>query len=158
TGHAVSLAFGAIAGLILTGGASSWYYFATDDATRGAFVSPMAMPYFVGANLGLLLQLLAWLGMARRGQLRVPQLLLSSVGLTLTVIGMTVCREAVRIATLGPERFQGQYPTHAEAFAKGGLPLFLFFFAINGVLTFLVFWLVRTRTRPMTTHAPFPEN
>jgi hypothetical protein len=145
TGHAGSLALGAIVGLALTGGASGWYYLATDDATRGAFVSLLAAPYFVVANLGLALQVLGWLWIARTGQLHVRQLLMVSMGLTMTVSGMTVCREAVRIAALGTERFQAHYPIHEEAFAKGGIILFLLFFAINGALTYFVFWLVRNR-------------
>ncbi|MGL6073538.1 MAG: hypothetical protein ACRC8S_05170 [Fimbriiglobus sp.] len=145
TGHAASLALGAIMGLVLTGGASCWYYLATDDATRGAFVSPLALPYFIMANLGLGLQILAWLWLARTGQLRVWPLILASSGLMFTVSGMTVCREAVRIAALGTERFEAHYPIHTEAFAKGGIVLFLLFFAINGALTYFVFWLVRNR-------------
>jgi len=143
TGHPGSLARAAGIGLALTCGAAAWYYVATDDATRGAFVSPLAAPYFASACLGLLLQAVGWGWVARSQSLDGRKLLVPSVGLALTVGGMTVCREAVRIAALGPERFEALFPGHAEAFGKGGLFVFLSFFAVNAALIVLVFWLVR---------------
>jgi hypothetical protein len=131
--------------LLLVSVAAASYYLATDDATREAFVSPLATPYFALASLGLLVQALgwAWIGFSRRLCWR--RLLAVSLGLMFTVGGMTVCREAVRIAALGPDRFQAHFPGHAEAFSKGGVFVFLFFFAANATLIALVFWLVRHR-------------
>ena len=61
----------------------------------------------------------------------------------MTMVGMTVCREAVRIGALGSERFQSHFPIHADAFSKSGHFVFLGFFALNAMLITFVFWLVR---------------
>lgn len=152
TGRPGALARAAGIGLFLTGGPAAWYYLAIDDATRGVFVSPLAAPYYAAASLGLLVQAIGWAWIGLSHSLDGRKLLVPSLGLVLTVGGMTVCREAVRIAALGPERFEALFPGHAEAFGKGGLFVFLGFFAVNAALIGVVFWLVRhhsvTRTVP----------
>lgn len=146
TGNARGLARSAGMGLVLVMGSSAWYYLATDDVTRQAFLSPLALPYFAAACVGLMVQLIGWGWVIVRRQLSVGPLVVATVGLLLTVIGMTVCRESVRMATFGTQRLEAMYPIHAEAYGKGGLPLFLAFFIINGGLIVLVFWLVRHRS------------
>jgi hypothetical protein len=146
TGQPGVMARAAGIGLVLVTAATAWYYLATDDHTRQALVSPFATPYFAAACLGLLVQAVGWgwIGFSRSFDGR--KLIIPSLGLVLTVVGMTVCREAVRIAAIGPERFASLFPGHAEAFGKGGLFVFLGFFAINAVLVVLVFWLVRNHS------------
>ena len=145
TGRPLTLAQAAGLGLVLAGGAAAWYYAATNDTTRLAFVSSLAAPYFVAACLGMFVQAVVWGWVGLSGKIRSIQLLAASLGVAMTIGGMTVCREAVRIATLGPEQFQAHFPAHAEAFGKGGVYLFLAFFALNAVLITLVLWLVRHR-------------
>jgi hypothetical protein len=142
--------------IALVTAATAWYYLATDDHTRQAFVSPLAAPYFAAACLGLLVQAAGWGWVGLFGVLDGRKLLVPSFGLVLTVGGMTVCREAVRIAALGPEWFESLFPGHAGAFGKGGLFVFLGFVAINTALIVLVFWLVRHHsvTRPGQSHDP----
>lgn len=135
-------------GLALAAAAAAWYAAVTDDTTRLAFLSPLALPYFIAAGIGLMLQAAGWTWIGATRWLDVRRLLVPSAGLLLTVGGMTVCREAVRIATLGPQRFEAMFPTHAEAFGRSGLFLFLAFFALNAGLIALVFWLVRNRSAP----------
>ena len=78
----------------------------------------------------------------------VRKLLLPSLGLLLTVVGMTVCREAVRIAALGWQRFEAMHPVHADAYGRGGVVVFLVFFVVNAGLIVFVFWIVRNRSIP----------
>jgi hypothetical protein len=132
--------------LLLVGVASAWYYLATDVNTQQAFVSPLAFVYFVAAGLGIVLQVVGWAWQGKLNAWNARPLSLVSVGLASTIIGMTVCREAARITTLGETRFTAMYPTHAEAFGKGGLWIFLGFFALNAALIAFVFWIVRQRT------------
>ena len=136
----------ALTGMALTGIASIAYCFAADGVTREAFVSPMALPYFVLAGLGLAAQAVGWFYQLRNDAFEVKRLILISVGLLATLSGMTVCRESVRIATLGTERFESLYPLHREAFSKSGFPVFLGFFILNAVLIAFCFWLVRTKS------------
>jgi hypothetical protein len=138
----------AMLGLILTSGAAAWYYLATNDTTRSAFISPMALPYFAIACLGLAIQMAGWFMVGKKAKFEWKSLLVPTSGSLLTILGMTVCREVVRISTLGKERFEALYPIHAEAFDKGGFLLFLGFFTLNAALIGFVFWLVRHRTRP----------
>jgi len=135
-------------GLLLAAAAAAAYYLVTDDQTRMAFVSPLAVPYFVAASAGLILQALGWGWIYGTDRLDTKRLLVPTTGLLLTVLGMTVCRESIRIAALGPARFEALYPIHAEAFSKSGFLVFLAFFTLNACLIGFVFWLVRHRTSP----------
>lgn len=157
TGSPTAVARLAGVGMVLVGAAAAWYYLRADDDTRQAFVSPLAAPYFAAACAGLVVQAAgwAWVGMGDRFDAR--RLAVVSGGLLLTVGGMTVCREAVRIAALGPARFEGLYPTHAALFGRGGFALFLVFFVLNAGLIALVFWTVRTQTRPSNDPGPKAE-
>lgn len=147
-GRPAGLAALAGSGLGMVGLAAAWYAQVANDTTRGAFFTPLAAPYFVAASVGVALQVGGWLWVARADRLEPRRLLVPTAGLLLTVAGMSVCREAVRIATLGPERFEALYPIHGAAFRQGGFVVFLAFFAVNAGLVGLVFWLVRHRARP----------
>lgn len=144
-GHAEARALTptALASLLLVGAAAAWYYLATDDATRTAFVSPMALPYFGAAIGGVIVQGVGWAWLHVSNRLTWRSLLVPTAGLTVTLIGMTVCREVVRITALGSERFGALVPLHAEAFAKGGVGVFLLFFAVNALLCGWVVWIAR---------------
>jgi len=150
-GQPTQLARLAGSGMFLAATAAAGYYLVTDERTRMAFVSPLAIPYFVAACLGLMIQAIgwAWIGYIRR--FSVLNLLTTTLGLLLTISGMTVCRESVRIAALGPERFKALYPIHAEAFSKSGFFIFLGFFVLNAALIGYVFCFVRLRGQPPGT-------
>ena len=148
TGQPRRLAAVAGAGLALVGGATAWYAAVADADTRAAFVTPFATPYFVAAGVGIVLQIVGWLWVARGTHFHARRLLVPTAGVLLTVGGMTVCREAVRIAAIGPDRFAALFPAHATAFGRGGFLVFVAFFALNAGLVGLVFWLVRHRARP----------
>lgn len=81
-------------------------------------------------------------------------LALTAAGAALTTVGMTVCREAIRIAALGGERFEGLFPFHEAAMSKSGLVVFLTFFVLNAGLIGLCVWLVRKNTLPEVVPAP----
>jgi hypothetical protein len=149
-----TLARVALSGLAAVSAAAAAYYFATDELTRQAFVSPFAMPYFVAACLGLAVQAFGWLWTHRRGRYSAGPLALTAAGAALTTVGMTVCREAIRIAALGGERFEGLFPFHEAAMSKSGLVVFLTFFVLNAGLIGLCVWLVRKNTLPEVVPAP----
>jgi len=135
----------AIGGIVLALASASGYYFVADDTTRHAFFGGMGLPWFVLAWLGIVIQVIGWVLTLRAEQWSHRNLLIITGGLSSTLLGMTVCREAVRIATLGRERFEALHPIHQEAFSRGGFPFFVFFFVVNTILIGLCFWIVRTQ-------------
>ena len=143
SGNPAPLARSAGIGLALVAIATVWYYLATDNLTRDAFMSPMAAWFFLVACVGFLIQAVGWVWVGFSRGFDAKKLLLPSTGLLLTLVGMTVCREVVRITTLGKSRFESLFTGHAEAFEKGGFWIFLSFLAINTALIVFVFWLVR---------------
>ena len=150
-GQPTQLARLAGSGLFLAATAAAGYYLVTDERTRMAFVTPLAVPYFGAACAGLIAQAVGWGWIYRSARLDLKRLIFPTAGLLLTVVGMTVCRESVRIAALGPVRFEALFSIHAEAFSKSGFLIFLAFFVLNAGLIGYVFWLVRHRTRSPET-------
>ena len=144
----------ALGGLVLVSAAAVGYYFAGSDTTRNAFTGPMALPYFLAASVGLALQTTAWVLIAKRGTWSLPHLIIGSVGLLFTLVGMTISRESVRIATLGSDRFEALYPLHREAIGKSGFGWFLLFLGLNAALMVFCFWIVRTQRKPETEPLP----
>jgi hypothetical protein len=151
--EAVRVSWLALAGFGLTGLAAVTYALVAGEAVR-AFVGPMGLPYFVAACTGLVVQAGAWLVIARRKRFDAPALAAASVGLGLTILGMTVCREAVRLETIGWEGFEKLVPVHRAAAAKGGLVVFVLFFVVNAGLIGLCFVLVRRGRLPPTEDRP----
>ena len=58
----------------------------------------------------------------------------------MTIIGMAVVREAIRLSAIDISLYQEQ---HVKAAAVGGLAAFLFFFALNAGLIVWCFRIVR---------------
>ncbi|HKB02274.1 MAG TPA: hypothetical protein VKD90_08645 [Gemmataceae bacterium] len=135
----------AFAGFALTGAASLIYWLAAPEQVS-AISSPMALPYFIAACAGLVIQAGSWAAVWRAG-LSTRALTVISIGLAMTIVGMTVCREAVRLQAVGADAFERLYPLHRDAAAKGGLPIFVSFLVLNAGLIGLCFVLVRRGTR-----------
>jgi hypothetical protein len=130
-------------------------YAALAPAGSLAAAGPLAWPYLAAAGLGLAVQAFAWLMMWRSRGFLSGVLALASAGWLLTVLGMTVCREAVRLCALGSDRLEQLYPQHARAAQVGGLGWFLFFFALNAALIGLCVVLVRRgRVEPGAAGGP----
>lgn len=109
---------------------------------------PAARLYTGLAVAGVMLQVWGWLAIRRAGELGARHLIPVTIGLVLTIGGMTVLREVVRLETLGPERLALLIPQHASAWQVGGFPAFLLFAAINAGLIAWCFRLVATRRKP----------
>lgn len=127
-------------GLLATAACAAWYYTVADEATRSALVGPMARAYFAMAAIGFGIQLVAWYRQHGCIRFQTKWLTLATVGSLMTILGMTVTREAMRIAAVDITRFQN---LHADAVGKGGLITFLVFFAVNAVLIAWCVHLVR---------------
>jgi hypothetical protein len=110
----------------------------------GAVLSWMAGPYAIIAVLGATMQGYGWWRMARRRELSAGRLGFVSSGVLLTVLGMSVVREGIRIHALDVAAL---YEYHAAATRIGGLPVFLFFFVINGLL---IAWVLLSARRALS--------
>ena len=140
--RAAWLAIGGIAASYVFG---FLWYTALDDPAQHALRTLPAGPYLLVALAGIVLQVIAWARQTRSDRFREAFLLPASAGTLLTLLGMTIVREAVRLAHVDMPALQEQ---HARALAVGGLPLFLCFFAINAVLVGWCFRLVQRGRRP----------
>lgn len=142
TGRAARLALTGIAISILAG--LLYYRFMTPEV-RGVFTGKLAGPFFAAASIGLLLQIAAWIVQFRTAQFRTGALVLASAGAALAIAGMTVVREAIRLASIDITAY---YAAHQRAMGMGGLPVFLIFFLLNAVVIGWCIWLVRRGARP----------
>jgi hypothetical protein len=118
------------------------------EPVRSAIFGALAWPYLGMATLGMALQVAGWTFMWRADAITVRWLSLVSAGLTLTLVGIAVCREAIRLTALGPERLEGLFAQHAHAAQVSGQTLFFVFLAVNTLLIAWCFWLVRRDKRP----------
>ena len=123
-------------------------YYMSAPHLGAVFLGPMARWYLAAAVLGMIAQLTGWIQLLREipstSGISLKPLLLITAGSVATVLGMSVCREAIRISSLGATRFQELIPQHAEAMKVEGFWVFLLFAVINIGLISWCFWLVKT--------------
>ncbi len=132
-------------------------YYWISPSTVAVFFGPFARWYLVIALIGMICQGVGWIQVFRRAtspsSFPTSALVLSTAGLLLTLVGMSVCREAVRLTALGESRMAELYVQHAEAIKVDGLGVFMFFTAINAGLIMWCFLLVkRNALQPNTTN------
>lgn len=134
--------FGLVASIVCGIG----YYFSAPHL-GAVFLGPMARWYLAAAILGMIAQLTGWFQLLRQipstNGISLKPLLLTTAGLVATVLGMSVCREAIRLSSLGATRLQELIPQHAEAMKVEGFWVFLLFAVINIGLISWCFWLVK---------------
>ena len=140
----VRLAVISISGLVMA--AASGALFARTLGEAGAVMTSRAvLPYVVGAIVGVALQIGAWIMMARQGRFSGRLLAAGSSGVVLTLLGLAVLREALRVTRID---ISGLYDQHAAAAAVGGWLVFAAFVAINAVLIAWCLQIVRRHARP----------
>ena len=125
------LALVALAGLLLSALAGVGYGSFLSPAAREFVQGAAGEPYLGLALIGWLIQAAIWLTVWKRASLRPGLLGAASLGVFLSVLGMTVLREGVRITSLPAGRL---YALHERASQVGGLPVFLFFLVLNAAL------------------------
>ncbi len=136
----------ALAALVAMGAAvicAGWY--ATMEPTVWkAASSPLASSYRHIATVGAMAQAAGFGALLRAGAIRAGQLVLTTVGVLVTILGMTVVREAIRLHSVD---ITALYDAHAQASRVGGLRVFLAFFLINAALIAWAILLVRRGQR-----------
>jgi len=138
------LALFAMAGLALTIAAGGWYYGQGGSPLRTALTGQLAGPYAAAAFTGMILQGAAWAWQWRGAELTAKPLAMASTGVVLTLCGAAVVREARRLQSLDASEF---FEEHRQAFAVGGLWVFLAFFLVNAGLICFCVWIVKRETR-----------
>lgn len=131
-----------IGGIVVSAAWSGRYFLLLSDAARVAVTGPVASPYLAMSLAGGAVELLAWWAVFRQRRLSTRWLVVGTVGLVVNFAGTAVMNESIRLATLDLARL---YARHAEAWKVSGLPVFLFFFAVNAVL---IAWCIRLTRRP----------
>jgi hypothetical protein len=142
------LATAALAGMGLAALAAIAYAVVGGGEVRAAVFGIVALPYLAAATLGLALQMTGWIFMLRQQAFSIRWLAVVSAGLALTLLGIAVCREAIRLTALGPARLESLYAQHVHASRVGGMAVFFTFLIVNALLMGLCFWLVRRDKRP----------
>lgn len=146
-----SAATWALIGIALTLAAGLWQYVASPEPVQQVFQSTMAAPWFAAALLGVVVQIAAWVMIIKRSTLATGWLIVASVGLGLTIVGMTAVRSAIRITAVGSETMQQLTQVHQQIFERSGMAsflIFLFFFVANIVIVLACFRMVRKGTLP----------
>jgi hypothetical protein len=131
----------AIGGIVLAALCAAWYATALTGREKDIVTGRLGGIYLMIAVVGLLLQLVGWIGQLRStgGGFSFRWLAVASVGCFMTIIGATVAREALRLASV---EVVGLYDLHARASEVGGFVVFLFFAVVNTVLVVWCFRLV----------------
>jgi hypothetical protein len=130
----------ALTGLAVATIAAAVYLLGSGELVRGAALGPLGLPYVLAAVVGVALQAVAWGLTLQRGASR-GLFALAATGCVLTVLAVSVVREAVRLTSLEIGKF---YEGHAGAATIEGLSLFLTFAVVNGGLLAACVWLVRS--------------
>jgi hypothetical protein len=134
----------ALVGLLVAGVCGAIYYRDISAGDRAQFHGPLAGPYFYAAIGGVVIQAGSWLWQFARGRLCTGALTAATIGMTVTVAGMTVVREAIRLKNVDLAVLM---PLHAKAFQMGGFFVFFAFFVLAGVATAATIVLVRKALR-----------
>ena len=141
----------ALGGLFLAVLCGGWYYQVIGESAREQIIGPFARPYLVLLVSGLIAQTLAWLGQWRAPELSKGWLIAASAGAVATVVGTTVAREAIRLASLDIDALQ---PAHARAAEVGGFPVFLFFLVFSAAV---IVWCMMLTKRGLHATSTSPK-
>lgn len=128
TGTAVAMAGGII-------------YLMWEPPTRPLLISTMIAPYSLITLLGTGLEFTGWISQLRQKQLKSVHLALCSLGTFLSLLGIAVIREGIRLHSIDISQM---FPLHAEAASMGGFPVFIVASAVVSAMIAWCFWLVRT--------------
>ena len=117
--------------------AAAGYVALSGAAPRSLVFGTFSLPYVLLAISGAILQTIGWSLQWRSNRLEVFGLSLSTIGSLMTLFGVSVIREAIRISAVD---FAGLYPRHTEAANVGGFGVFV---VVAVAVTLVIAWCVR---------------
>lgn len=127
-----------LGGLLASAVTALAYFSLLPEATLEVITGPLAAAWLGLALLGGLVQATGWALQWRKEGLSGPVMGLISAGSLMSVLGMTVVREAIRLSHVD---IVALAPKHAETAQNAGMWAFLIFLVIN---VGLIGWVVRT--------------
>jgi hypothetical protein len=137
----------ALAGLIVSLACIGWYVGDLDSATREHLVSAPFSLHHSGFVIGVALQFVAWTLVWSNDNLSLLARWLALAGAILSVVGVIMCREAIRTSRLD---MAALLPRHQAAADVGGFWLFAVFLVLNAAAIGGCVYLVAKYTRPNT--------
>ncbi len=132
-----SLAGMSICGLAASLIAGTTYVALSGTASRSLVLGTFSLPFVLLTICGAILQAIGWSLQWRSNRLGVFGLATATTGLLMTLLGVSVIREAIRISAVD---FASLYPRHVEAANVGGFGVFV---VAAIAVTFVIAWCVR---------------
>lgn len=130
-----TVALVALGGIVASALWSARYYFLLDEASRNAVAGPSGRPWLILSIAGGALEFAVWAALLARRRLSGGVLLVASAGLVVNFVGTGVMNESIRLVQLDAAvGLPALHARHAESWKVSGLPVFLFFLVLNGVL------------------------
>jgi hypothetical protein len=135
------LAWLSLGGLAIASAAAVVYLFQSDKPVRALCLGRFAFPYAIAAVAGVGTQVVAWVRQLRERNGRAG-LALATLGWVVSLLGVSVLRESVRLASVDLSELHSR---HASAAGIGGLGVFVVFAVLNTALIAACVWLVRRK-------------
>ncbi len=117
-----SLAGMSICGIITSLIAGTTYIALSGTASKSLVFGTFSLPYVLLAISGAILQMIGWSFQWRSNRLELVGLSIATTGALITLVGISVIREAIRISAMD---FASLYPRHVEAANVGGFGVFV---------------------------------
>ncbi|MCK6485831.1 MAG: hypothetical protein HUU22_18355 [Phycisphaerae bacterium] len=123
----------------------------SEGGLKDALLGPMGRPWAVLLAAGVAMQIVAWAALLRRPESCTVPLSLAAAGVLLSILGMSIAREILRIRALSVDRL---FQQHEIAMGVGGWWLFVLLAIVNiGVIAWAM-TLVRRGLRTAGDRTP----
>lgn len=130
-----------MAGVAAVSASAVSYFLLSDDLTREACMSPAALPYLIVAAAGLVVQFGLWMQIRVRPHRIGPRPVVALAGWLITMLGLVVVREVIRLAHVGEAL---RTAAHGDAAGVGGRAVFAACLVVNGLA---IAWCIRAVRR-----------
>lgn len=140
------LALLALTGLCATIVVGAAYLMQTVAA--GGSVTRFSSSYLLLALIGFAVQALCWIKQLRTERFDLLLLLLTSIAVSCSLLGVVMVREDLRLQTIPPEQMTQLFAAHAKAATIGGMWAFICCLILNTLLTIFCFLAVRHHRNP----------
>lgn len=135
------LAYMGLGGTVVSSTAVLVYLAMIGAAPRATLTGPLGSPYLMLASAGAVLQLIGWWLVRTNNRLTLVRLLMTTLGLVGSLLGLSVAREVLRIHDVDLAQL---FERHAESAQVGGLTVFAISLIVNGLIIAGCIYLVRT--------------
>lgn len=128
-----------LGGIVVSVCSAVVYMWLMGPEPRSVLTGALGLPCVLAGLTGAILQSIGWWKLLASRSITTMSMIPISIGLLLTLIGVSVARETLRLQDLD---LTPLYVRHAEASQIGGFIVFIVFAAVNGLLITFCIWLV----------------